>query len=113
MSDIDADVAKQPDESEESETSLRSSQAVHSHDDGSRFRAVKGTVLLHLSFATKQDQVGWMAGMPDVCMCACGCCACLGARCECVSTWLATMLVAWIHFLGRCAFAKESHECVQ
>jgi hypothetical protein len=69
VSDIDADVARQPEESEESETSLRSSQAVHSHDDGSRFRAVKGTVLLHLSFATKQDQVRWYARRNCACVC--------------------------------------------
>lgn len=43
-------------EEDESDVSIRSSQAPAT-DDGGRLRAVKGTVLLHISFAAKQDQV--------------------------------------------------------
>lgn len=48
--------AVEEEESEESEMSIRSSQ-MPATDDGGRLRAVKGTVLLHISYAAKQDQV--------------------------------------------------------
>lgn len=43
------------DEDDDSEMSIRSSQAPAT-DDGGKLRAVKGTVLLHVAFASKQDQ---------------------------------------------------------
>mmetsp|Transcript_29805 Transcript_29805/g.89121 ORF Transcript_29805/g.89121 Transcript_29805/m.89121 type:complete len:1366 (+) Transcript_29805:52-4149(+) len=57
IANIDHQIAESMafEESLESEASVRMSQ-VPATDDGGRLRAVKGTVLLHISYAAKQDQ---------------------------------------------------------